>query len=505
MFKHSSYPFRLLLTQIPTIVAIATVFALDAAKGLHSGVYIVIILLLLGPAIYTALRFGLQSGLISALLLAGVNTYLLIPSVHSISISDPGIQTITLMGTLLPFLAFIIGVLKERNDYLFREEKAARLQAEDNERRLRFMAESMPQKIFTTKPDGVSEYANHQWEDYTGMHLDTLQLEDWSQIIHPADNPENIRRWQHSLSTGEPFEYEHRLRQADGQYRWHITRAQPLRDEKGDITLWVGSSTDIEDIRRTRKLEADTARLTKQRAELLTLNTAKDEFISLASHQLRTPATGVKQFLGMVLEGYAGRVPQKQRKLLKQAYASNERQLTIVDDLLKVAQVDAGKVKLQKETVNLVALVKDVISGQTTKFTEREQTVIFRPRQRNVTAPVDPDRLRMVLENIIDNASKYTPSGKTIEIRVTKAKGMAMITVRDEGVGIDSRYKQKIFDKFSRLDNPMSVLVGGTGLGLYWVKKIVDLHGGTITVDSTLGKGSTFSIILPADQPPRII
>jgi PAS domain S-box-containing protein len=498
--KRSLPVIRLIQTQVPALLAITATLVLTSIKGESSGVYTIIVLLLLTPTAYTPLRFGLRSGLISAFILATFNAYLLSGTVRSLTLTDPSLRTIALIGVVLLALALIIGRLKERNDYLLQREQTARLQAEDNEQRLRFMAESMPQKIFTTKPDGTAEYANRQWFEYAGSALGDQPGEDWVELVHPADSEENVRRWQRSLATGNPFEYEHRLRRADGTYRWHITRAQPMHDEHGAIILWVGSSTDIEDIRRTRKLEADTARLTKQRAELMALNTAKDEFISLASHQLRTPATAVKQFLGMVLEGYGGRVPQKQLKLLKQAYASNERQLTIVEDLLKVAQVDAGKVKLQKETVDLVALIKDVIQGQTAKFSEHGQTVIFKPRPRSVTAKADPDRLRMVLENIIDNASKYSTPGKTIEVKTAKSKGITTITVRDEGVGINPRHAEKIFDKFSRLDNPLSVLVGGTGLGLYWAKKIIDLHDGTITVTSIPGKGSTFTISLPASS-----
>lgn len=489
---------RIIHAQLPAVTAIAAILILERFKGLTSGSYAVIVLCLLVPVAYVPLRFGLRHGLVTSSLLITFNSLLLAGNVRKLSLTDQNLRTILLLGIVLSFLSVIIGRLKERNDALLFREKTARLEAENNVRRLRFMAESMPQKIFTTLPNGASEYANSQWTEYTGRDLDKLQLEDWQNLVHSADSDENIRRWKQSLAEGVPFEYEHRLRRADGQYRWHLTRAQPLRDENGDISIWVGSSTDIEDIRRTRKLEADTARLTKQREELLTLNTAKDEFISLASHQLRTPATGVKQYLGMALEGYGGPVPSRLRKLLKQAYESNERQLTIVDDLLKVAQVDAGKVRLQKQPLDLVGLIKDVIQGQTDKFATREQTVIFSPRRRKLMVVADRDRLRMVIENILDNASKYSPPGKNIEITATKSNDQAILTIRDEGVGIDPKQKDRVFEKFSRIDNPLSVQVGGTGLGLYWVKKIIDLHEGAISIDSKLGTGTTFTVTFPA-------
>lgn len=229
------------------------------------------------------------------------------------------------------------------------------------------------------------------------------------------------------------------------------------------------------------------------------LNKTKDEFISLASHQLRTPATGVKQYLGMVLEGMAGEVPSVQNELLQKAYESNERQLTIVSDLLKVAQVDAGKVRLRQKPTDIVALLTDVIKEQQTTYAQRQQQL-----QMQMTTPataavafVDPDKIRMVFENMIDNASKYSDQGKTVSVTVTDGDGMVLVAIRDAGVGVANEDIEKLFEKFNRIHNHLSNHVGGTGLGLYWAKKIIDLHGGIIKVDSILDKGSTFTVMLP--------
>ncbi len=265
--------------------------------------------------------------------------------------------------------------------------------------------------------------------------------------------------------------------------------------------MWIGSSTDIDDIKtaqqRESRLEQKTARLTEQREQLLKLNKAKDEFISVASHQLRTPATGVKQYIGMLMEGYAGDLSPEQMAYLTKAFDSNERQIAIVNDLLKVAKVDAGKIKLNKEKTDIVALLRGIIDEQKAKFKEREQTVQYDSAASKILVPVDPVQVRMVLENIIDNASKYTPHGKLIEVDVRTSEGMLLIAVKDQGVGIAEQDIDKVFKKFSRIDNPLSVLVGGTGIGLYWAKKIVDLHKGTITIQSEPGKGSTFTVGLP--------
>lgn len=242
----------------------------------------------------------------------------------------------------------------------------------------------------------------------------------------------------------------------------------------------------------------------------LALEHAKDEFISIASHQLRTPATGVKQYVGMLLEGYAGKLTPKQIKLLKNAYQSNERQLKIIEDLLKVARVDAGNIELKKEKIDIVKLLKDVLRDLKPKASRYQQNLSLQTRPAKISVLVDSAKIRMVLENIIDNAIKYTPDGKNITIKAFRQHGNAVIQVIDEGVGIPKEDLHRLFQKFSRIANPLSVEAGGTGLGLYWAEKIVRLHGGCIKIKSTPNKGSIFSVLIPLaanilTDPPNTI
>ena len=155
-------------------------------------------------------------------------------------------------------------------------------------------------------------------------------------------------------------------------------------------------------------------------AHLVELNRSKDEFISIASHQLRTPATGVKQYIGMLIEGFVGDVQPEQKKMLMKAYESNERQLQIVSDLLKVARVDAGKIMLQKREVMLNELIQDIIREQSSTYSSRGQTITYQPFDPDIFIHVDSDSFRMVLENLIDNASKYSEEGKTVAIEVQR-------------------------------------------------------------------------------------
>lgn len=260
----------------------------------------------------------------------------------------------------------------------------------------------------------------------------------------------------------------------------------------------VKGTFDAELLSRTLHYALQRKRGEVQRMQhLVELNRSKDEFISIASHQLRTPATGVKQYVGMLLEGFAGEMTPDQQTLLTKAYESNERQLKIVSDLLKVAQVDAGKVMLQKADIDIDTFLQGIIHDQKTLLASREQTMTYEPPKRPITLSIDAASIRMVLENIIDNASKYSEAESEVVVTVRELNQNVHISVIDEGVGIDAADKSRLFQKFSRLDNSLSTKVGGTGLGLYWARKIINLHGGKIGYIPNSRKGTTFIIKLP--------
>jgi signal transduction histidine kinase len=224
---------------------------------------------------------------------------------------------------------------------------------------------------------------------------------------------------------------------------------------------------------------------------------AKDELLSLASHQLRTPATGVKQYLGMVLQGFVGRVPTRQRELLDRAYASNDRQLRIINEILHLAKIESGRIVLARQDVDVNELITDVVNEQQGEIDDAEHHLVVRLPKKPVIINADLHSLRMVIENVLSNSIKYTLAGGTITLKVYKKGGFAYIEVKDTGVGIAPADIKKIFEQFSRLPNAMSQQVGGTGIGLYLAKHLVELHGGTVEVVSEPEKGSTFTIMLP--------
>jgi signal transduction histidine kinase len=231
---------------------------------------------------------------------------------------------------------------------------------------------------------------------------------------------------------------------------------------------------------------------------------AKDELLSLASHQLRTPATGVKQYLGMVLQGFAGKVPSNQRGLLEKAYTSNDRQLHIINDILHLAKIDAGRIVLAKQDINLNEFVTDIVNEQKPDIKTAKHKVKLELYRKPIITNADPHMLRMAIENLLSNAIKYTHQGGMITIRTHKSRSNVIVSIKDTGIGIDQADTDKIFQQFSRLPNEMSQQVGGTGIGLYLAKHLVELHDGRIEVHSTSGKGSTFTIILPTAKRTAI-
>lgn len=274
--------------------------------------------------------------------------------------------------------------------------------------------------------------------------------------------------------------------------------------EIGIADYLVKGKFEAELLRRVIEYSLQRKRLEAQRfRHLLELNRSKDEFIAVTSHQLRTPATAVKQYLGILMGGYAGDMTEEQAAIIKRAYRTNERQMKIVDDILRIAQLDLQKVELHEETVDVCQLIEHCMQELKLTIKNRGQTISVQFPDKPLQVVCDPAFTAMAIDNILENASKYSAHDTEIQVDVTRAGSMVAIAVTDQGVGIDKAEQKKLFKKFSRIDNSLSLEVGGTGLGLYWAKAIVAMHHGDITIRSEKGVGSTFTVTLPVAKPQR--
>ncbi len=355
----------------------------------------------------------------------------------------------------------------------------------DNQRfSLAAIVDSSEEAILSQNLEGIITSWNKGAERLYGYSADEIVGQRFDMLFSGQHKEEALQLLSEIAESKKVSDYETLIKHKGGPIVPVSLTLSPVHDNTGEL---IGASCIARDITRRREQEQN------KELEL----TAKDEFISLASHQLRTPATAAKQFLGMLLEGYAGSITDEQKRMLQQAYDSTERQLTFIEELLRVAKADAGRIVLRKETFDLTELIQSILLELNDKFTRRSQTVICDSKPKKVKISADKNNLRMVLENIIENAGKYSPEGKTISVSLSQDNDTTAIAVKDEGVGIDDVNIAKIFDKFSRIDNPLSDKVGGSGLGLYWASKIVEMHGGNIIVTSELNKGSTFTVQLP--------
>lgn len=250
-------------------------------------------------------------------------------------------------------------------------------------------------------------------------------------------------------------------------------------------------------INKSKYLKVKTMALEDETKRLETVNKAKDTFLSIASHQLRTPATSVKQYLGMIIEGYGGEVPELLSKFIHTAYRNNERQLKIVDDILNIARLDAGRINLNYSEVDINKLLMSVVEDIKPSFREKQHEIIFKPTQAKVLVKIDENNMRMVFENLLDNALKYSKVDTKIHLTVQTISDEVLIMVEDHGIGIAEEDIGKLFQKFSRVGQSFSYAPNGSGLGLYWAQEVTKLHGGRITVKSVCDIGSTFTVCIP--------
>lgn len=384
------------------------------------------------------------------------------------------------------------------------KQKEAEDKLRSSEERFRALAENIPNLAWMADPTGAIYWYNNRWYEYTGTKAEQMEGWGWQSVHDPKYLPRVLKEWKQSVRSGRPFEMVFPLRGADGIFRPFLTRVVPLFNEDGSINQWIGTNTDIsEQLKikqaeaRNEELESITKQLALQRKDLLSLNKTKDEFIGMASHQLRTPATAVKQYISLLMDGVFGPVTKDQHKYLEIAYDSNERELRIINDLLKTAQMDSTEYKLNQEPHDIVQLIRDAILHVKPAMELQQQEISLIAPDGPITLMVDATEIKLVLVNLLENAIKYSRTGTLIKVSVKKSDKHVEIIVADHGVGISKDDQVRVFEKFTRVDNDLSDTVTGTGLGLYWVKQLIELHHGSVKLSSEKGKGSKFKIRLP--------
>ncbi|HSD12453.1 MAG TPA: ATP-binding protein, partial [Patescibacteria group bacterium] len=226
----------------------------------------------------------------------------------------------------------------------------------------------------------------------------------------------------------------------------------------------------------------------------------KSEFISIASHQLRSPLTGIKWLTDMLRKGDLGKLQDKQQKVADQIFDANERLVTLVNELLNVSRLEVGTTKPNPVQTDMTKLMQDAVADFQPVLAAKQQKLAY-DAGALPSIMVDPLLTREVVANILSNASKYSPDGSTVTLTATQEGGEFHISVADQGIGIPPSDQKKMFQKFFRAENAAKSSITGTGLGLYVVKSVVELQGGRIWFESDVGKGTTFHVTFPLTPP----
>ena len=379
----------------------------------------------------------------------------------------------------------VTGVAAVSTDITESKNSAERIR--ESEARFRTIADAMPQMVWSTMPDGTHDYQNKRWYEFTGADESVKNTENiWHGLFHPEDSVRAWEVWNAALSSGKPYEVEYRLKHRSGEYRWILSRAVPLRNADGKIIRWMGTCTDVQDMKKTSDVLARALQ-------------ARDDFLSIASHELKTPLTSMKLRAQVVKRelrnlSEANYPREKVEALVDQTDKQIIRLTRLIDDMMDVARIRSGKLSIEKTEFDVCDLVRETIERLRPVFVASgcgEPTVKL---CKSLVGLWDKIRIEQVLTNLLTNAIRYG-KGSQIGVYLDAKEDGFLLAVTDRGIGIQKEHLEKIFDRFER-----STAGGegyGLGLGLYITKQIVLAHGGKVWVDSNLGRGSTFYVQVP--------
>ncbi len=353
-----------------------------------------------------------------------------------------------------------------------------------SEQRWRTMAEALPNLLWTDLPDGQCDWLSTQWGRYTGIPEHELLGLRWLEtVLHPDDRERTLACWKAACEDRADYDLEYRIRRHDGEYHWFKTRGVPMRDEHGRIIYWFGTCTDIEDVKRLEAALRDADR-------------RKDEFLATLAHELRNPLAPLRN--GLQIMRLAAGEPQAiddARKLMERQVAHMVR---LIDDLMDVSRITRGKLELRREKVKIASVIHAAVETSRPLVESLGHRLTVTLPEAPVVVDADPTRLAQVLSNLLNNAAKYTEPGGVIALTVECQATAVAVSVRDNGIGIPPEMLPQIFDMFTQVDGSLGKSQGGLGIGLTLVRKLVEMHGGSVEARSAgHGSGSEFLIRLP--------
>jgi PAS domain S-box-containing protein len=372
----------------------------------------------------------------------------------------------------------LVGVIRD-----ITEHKAAEHALQRSESRFRELAEVIPHLVFEVNADGTAGYFNSAWVAYTGVAPGNF--EQRLEFVHPEDRDHLYEVWQAASVAASLYECEFRFKRYDGQFRWFLARAVPVKDGSGNVLRWLGAATDIHDV----KLAQDALQDADKR---------KNQFLAVLSHELRNPLAPITNGL-YILDHVAPGGEQATRA--KQVIQRQVVQLSkLVNDLLEVTRITRNKVQLQIERVELNELVRQVVEDNQSLFDKAHVALEVELASRSLHIVADRTRIAQALGNLLQNAAKFASPGGRARLSTAADATEAIVHVSDNGIGMTEETLACLFEPFMQADRTLDRSKGGLGLGLALVKGFIELHGGRVRAFSAgLGQGAEVTVSVPLE------
>jgi PAS domain S-box-containing protein len=361
-----------------------------------------------------------------------------------------------------------------------RPEQAAKQALADSEQLLRNITTAAPTSLWMSDEQGLVTYNNQTWLEWTGRSFDENLGRGWLESVHSEDRKKVEEKFLSDLAGKHFYEVEFRMNHSDGNIHWCIANGQPQYKADGTFIGYIGACVDI----------------TEQKH----LQQQKDDFIGIASHELKTPVTSIKAYTQVLEKMLLRKGETKEAEMISRMDGQINRLTSLIGDLLDVTKINSGKLQFNDRNFEFLPMVRDLIEDLQ-RTTDRH--TLLEEYEGNGVVFGDKERIGQVISNLITNAIKYSPNSENIIIRTSLQDGEIMLCVTDFGIGIAQDKLDKVFEQFYRVSGDMQHTFPGLGLGLYISSEIIKREGGRIWVDSREGKGSTFCFALPlnADKP----
>ena len=373
------------------------------------------------------------------------------------------------------------------------KQKEAERALASQEALYRTLIEAAPQVIWVADADGQVALLNKAWHEFSGRSEEESLGTRWAEALHPEDLPDVLAKWERAFNHGETYSGECRFQAKDGSYQTFIFIGTPVRDSSGNIINWVGINTNIAD-----RVQAEIAlQEAKDAAEYA--NRAKSEFLAAMSHELRTPLNAIIGFSEILRDEILGTINDEQKELVIDIRTSGNHLLAMINDILDLSKIEAGKMDLQLENFSVKEVVTEV-NTIVNALANKKQIQLTLEFDEDVTIEADKIKFKQILYNLLSNAIKFTDKAGKVTTKFEVTSSALLGSVTDTGVGISPQNREKLFQPFTQLDASSTRAQSGTGLGLALTNRLIQLHGGKIRVESEINKGSTFSFTFPLRQ-----